>query len=130
MGNYTKQPGLLKVSTPINAVTTTTTSAVISLLGAKKVSLMLTRADHVAGSTTWTVLVSLDGVVFEPFNQLITNVTNTNVQNHARVASLAQAANAVDLLHMDLEHAAYHSMKLIATGVTDGTYTGVVAIET
>lgn len=130
MDNLVIQPGLLKVSTPIDGVTATTTSAVISLLGAKKVSFMLTRADHTSGTSTWTVLVSLDGVVFEAFNKLITNATNAIAENHVRVASLVQAGDGVDLLIMDLEHATFHSMKLKVVEGTDGTHTGVVAIET
>ena len=121
--------GTVHVRTPINAVTATTTSGGIPIQGAKKITWFLTRADHSAGSTTWTFEVSPDGTVWEPFNKLITNATNTNAQNHVRVASLAQAGNGVDILHMDLEHGTYVEMRAIATEATDGTHTAVCVIE-
>lgn len=121
--------GTVHVRTPINAVTATTTSAGVPIQGAKKITWFLTRADHTSGSTTWTVEVSPDGTVWEPFNKLITNATNAIAENHVRVASLAQAGNAVDILHMDLEYGTFISMRIKATEATDGTHTAVCVIE-
>lgn len=121
--------GTYNVSTPINAVTATTTSEEIIIAGAKKVSLMFTRANHSAGSSTFTVEVSLDGTTYVAYNKLISNVTNTNAQTLTRVASVALASNTSTVVSMDLENDAFYSMKITATEATDGTHTAQCLIE-
>lgn len=121
--------GTYNISTPINAVTATTTSEEIVIAGAKKVSLMFTRANHSAGSSTFTVEVSLDGTTYVAYNKLISNVTNTNAQTLTRVASVALASNTSSTVSMDLENDAFYSMKITATEATDGTHTAQCLIE-
>ena len=116
-------PDTYNVLTPLNAVTDTTTSEEIVIAGAKKVSLMLTRANHTAGSSTFTVEVSLDGTTYVAYNKLISNVTNTNAQTKTRVASVALSSNTSSTVSMDLENDAFYSMKITVTEATDGTHT-------
>ena len=121
--------GTYNISTPINAVTATTTSEEIIIAGAKKVSLMFTRANHSAGSSTFTVEVSLNGTTYVAYNKLISNVTNTNAQTLTRVASVALSSDTSALYSMDLQHDSIYSMKITVTEATDGTHTAQCLIE-
>lgn len=118
-----------RVFTPINGVTATTTSEEIVIAGAKKVSFMFTRTNHSAGSTAFSVTVSLDGTTYVTYNKLISNATNTNAQTLTRVASVSLASDTSTFATMDLEHDAIYSIKVTATETTDGTHTAVVIIE-
>lgn len=118
-----------RVFTPINAVTATTTSEELVIAGAKKVSFMFTRANHSAGTSTFTVEVSLDGTTYVAYNKLISNVTNTNGQTLTRVASVALAADGSTYASMDLEHDSIYAIKITATEATDGTHTAKVMLE-
>lgn len=129
MFNGSITPGTYEVLTPINAVTATTTSEEIVIAGAKKVSFVFTRANHSAGTSTFTVEVSLDGTTYVAYNKLISNVTNTNAQTLTRVASVALAANGSTYASMDLDHDAIYSIKITATEGTDGTHTATAIIE-
>lgn len=121
--------GTYRVQTPINAVTATTTSEEIVIAGAKKVSFMFTRANHSAGSSAFSVEVSLDGTTYVAYSKLISNVTNTNGQTLTRVASVSLAANGSAYASMDLTSDAIYSIKVTATETTDGTHTAQVIIE-
>ncbi|HEX5637380.1 MAG TPA: hypothetical protein VFY78_09865 [Gammaproteobacteria bacterium] len=114
---------------PIDAVTATTTSEEIVIAGAKKVSFLFTRANHTAGSTSFSVEVSLDGTTYTTYNKLISNVTNTNAQTLTRVAAVALGADGSAFASMDLDHDAFYSIKVTATETTDGTHTAQVMIE-
>lgn len=130
MGNIVIEPNLLNIVDAITAVTTTTTSEPISIAGAKRISMMLTRANHTSGSTTWTVEISMDGTTWDEYNMLIDHVTNTNVQDVVRTNQKVQGGNATEFMLVDTEYLAARYMRLKATVATDGTATGVVAIET
>lgn len=127
--NGSVEKGTYQLLTPINAVTATTTSEEIVIAGAKKVSFMFTRADHSAGSSTFTVEVSLDGTTFVAYNKLISNVANTNAQTLTRVASVALASNTSAFASMDLTSDTIYAIKITATEATDGTHTAQVLIE-
>lgn len=118
-----------EVIVAINGATATTTSVPIDILGAKKISLVFTRADHSAGSTAFTVDVSFDGTTWIAFNKLISNVTNTNAQTLTRVASVSLASNTSSVVDMDIATGAYSKMRVTATETTDGTHTAKVLIE-
>ena len=122
-------PGTYNVFTPLNAVTATTTSEEIVIAGAKKVSFLFKRANHSAGSSTFTVEVSLDGTTYVAYNKLISNATNTNAQTLTRVASVALASDTSALYSMDLQNDAIYSIKITATEVTDGTHTAQCLVE-
>ena len=113
----------------IDAVTATTVSDPYVVAGAKKVTLAFTRADHTAGTSTFSVEGSLDGVTYFPLNKLIPNLTNTNAQTLTRVASVALAANGTSVASIDLEHDALYTIRVTATEGTDGTHSAVVLVE-
>lgn len=123
------EKGIWRKGTALDAVTATTTSEEIDILGAKKVTLELTRANHSAGSTTFTVGVSLDGTTYVTFAKLVTNAAATNAQTQAKVASVALSSNTTSIVSLDLEHDTFMSMKITATETTDGTHTAKYLIE-
>lgn len=116
-------PGSYELRTPINAVTATTTSEEIVIAGAKKVTFFFTRTNHSAGSTAFSVEVSLDGTTYVTYNKLISNVTNTNAQTLTRVASVSLNSNTTSTVSMDLTTDAFYCLKVTATETTDGTHT-------
>lgn len=99
-------------------------------MGAKKITWQFTRANHAAGSTAFSVEVSLDGTNFIAYNRLVTNVTNTNAQTLTRVASVSLAANGSAIASMDLDSDSYLEMRVTATETTDGTHTAKCLILT
>lgn len=119
-----------RLVTALNGVTETSTSEAISVKDAQKVTLLMTRADHVSGSSAFSVSGSIDGVTYVPLNKLVTNVANTNVQDVVRAASVTLAANGSELAHLDIEGMALEAIKVTVTEVTDGTHTAKLLIET
>ena len=113
----------------INAATATTTSVAIPIDDAEKITLQFKRSSHGSGSTAFTVTVSVDGTTFVAFNQLLSNVTNTNSQTPVRVASVSLSSNTSELYSMDLENNVFQFMKVTATETTDGTHDAYVLIE-
>lgn len=120
------RPELIKA---IDAVTATTVSEPINIENAEKISLVFTRANHSAGSSAFSVEVSLDGITYVAFNKLITNVTNTNAQTKTRVASVSLASNTSSIVAMDLENDIFRWMRITATETTDGTHTAKALIQ-
>lgn len=113
----------------LNAVTATTTSSVIPVDGAKKVSFYFQRAAHTSGTTTFTVTGSVDGDNFITLNTIVSHVTNTNAQTITRVASVAPSGNATALASLDLDHLALKAIKVVATIATDGNGSATVLVE-
>jgi len=120
---------MFKLETPLNAVSATTTSEPIDISGAKKVSLLLTRTNHTAGSTTFDVDVSVDGITYVDFNKLISNAANTNSQTITRVATVALSSNTSSVVALDLVSDCYRYIKITATIATDGKGTAKALIE-
>jgi hypothetical protein len=115
--------------TALDAVTATTTSSAIDIKYAKRVTLMLTRADDNTGVSTFTVTGSLDNVTFIDLN-LITNAATTNAQTITRAASVAITnENASVLAALDLEFGGYKYIKVKVTETTNGTHSAVLVIE-
>ncbi len=121
-----KRPELVKV---ITAVTATTVSEPVNIEDAEKVTLVLTRENHSAGASAVSVEVSVDGVNYVTFNKLISNVTNTNVQDKTRVASASLAANGHLAVALDLENDIFRYMRVTVTETTDGTHTVKALIQ-
>lgn len=121
--------GYKKLLTVLDALTATGSSQEISLESVKKVTLFFTRADHVAGVSTFDVDVSLDSTTYVDYNKLISNVANTNVQTLTRVASVALAANGTTMVSMDLVNDALATMVVNVVETTDGTHTCKVLLE-
>lgn len=119
-------PELIKV---LDAVTATTTSEPVNIENAEKITLMLTRTNHSAGSSAFAVTVSIDGITYVTFNKLISNVTNTNAQTKTRVASVSLASDTSSAVDMDLENSIFRWMKVTVTETTDGTHTVKALIQ-
>lgn len=113
----------------LNAVTATTTSEPINIENARRVSLLFTRANHSAGSSAFSVTVSLDGETYVAYNKLIDNVTNTNAQTLTRVASASLASDTSKVYALDLENDVFRWLKVTVTETTDGTHTAKVMID-
>jgi hypothetical protein len=118
-----------KLVTALNAVTATTTSEAIDVQYAEKITLLLTRANHSAGSHAFSVTGSIDGTTYVTLNMIVDNVTNTNAQNYTRVASKTLSADGSALVGIDLEMIGLKWIKVTATETTDGVATVKVFIE-
>lgn len=118
-----------KVITALSAVTATTTSEAIDVKYAEKITLLLTRANHSAGSSAFTVTGSVDGATYVALNTLIDNVTNTNAQTLTRIATKTLSADGSALVALDLEQFGYSFIKVTVTEATDGTHSAVVFVE-
>lgn len=124
---------MVKYYTPadlgMSAVAVTTTSNPISLEGAKKVTLRLTRTLHSSGSTAFTVTGSIDGDNFTALNNIVTDVTNTNAQTQTRVASVSLASDTSQFVNLDLTFYTLKFIKVVATRTTDGSATVAATVE-
>lgn len=118
-----------KVITALSAVTATATSEAIDVKYAEKITLLLTRANHSAGSSAFTVTGSVDGATYVALNTLIDNVTNTNAQTLTRIATKTLSADGSALVALDLEQFGYSFIKVTVTEATDGTHSAVVFVE-
>lgn len=118
-----------KVITALNAVTATTTSEAIDVKYAEKITILLTRANHSAGSSAFTVTGSVDGATYVALNTLIDNVTNTNAQTLTRIATKTLSADGSAIVALDLEQFGYSFIKVTVTEATDGTHSAVVFVE-
>lgn len=122
-----------KLVTALDAVTSTTTSSAIDVREAEKVTFLFTRANHSAGSSTFTVSGCIDDDAstgtFVALNILIDNVTNTNVQTLTRVASSALSSNTSKVYALDLENFNFKFIKVTGTIATDGNATAKVMVE-
>lgn len=118
-----------KVITALSAVTDTATSEAIDVKYAEKITLLLTRANHSAGSSAFTVTGSVDGTTYVALNTLIDNVTNTNVQTLTRIDTKTLSADGSALVALDLEQFGYSFIKVTVTEATDGTHSAVVLVE-
>ena len=117
---------VIKKTTVLDAVTSTTTSSAIDIEGAKRVTLFLDQ-DFVGGTnlfstTTFAVTVSIDDTTYITYNKLIDNLTNSNSQNLTRVASKVVDDATDYILSMDLENDLFSSFKVSATtAMAEGT---------
>lgn len=118
------------VTKVLNAVTATTTSASQKIEDAKKVMLVVQRADHSSGSTAFTATVSVDGTNFIDYKKWIDNVANSNVQDLTRTQTKTLSANGIDFVTMDPEDVGMFSdIKVTATETTDGTHSAWLVVE-
>lgn len=115
----------------LDGVTATTTSNAINIEGAKKVTFLFKRADHVSGKTVFTVtgqVVPTETFIALPL--LIANAAIANSETVARVANYdTGTANASALYALDLTYFALKEIKVVATETTDGTHSAWVFIE-
>ena len=117
-----------KIVTALNAVVATTTSSSIDVKYAKKITIMLTQADHSSGNFVVTVTGSIDGgTTFITLNNLRDNTTGVLTL----VASKTISTNTSDFFTIDLRGTAMAltNIQITGTRTTDGTLTAVVYIE-
>jgi hypothetical protein len=116
----------------LTAVTATTTSDKIFVGGARRVGLLLRRADHSSGNHVFSIKGSLDygdvTPVMTTLNVWIDNVTNTNSQTLTRVASKTLSANGDAFLWLD-PNCFVNYIEVTATETTDGVATVVALCE-
>lgn len=117
-----------RVITALDAVTSTTTSSAIDISLSTAVTVFCTRANHSAGSSTFTVDISADGSTWVTVATLIGNSETSDVV--ALVPSLALSSNTSDfvVLSRDLIGTA-KEMRVKATIATDGDATAKVVIS-
>jgi hypothetical protein len=120
----------VKIITALNAVTATTTSPKIWVGDYKRVAILFRRADHVAGSTNFTVKAGFgelpsDNPTMTPYNMLIDNATNTNVQMLTRINNKILSANGDAMVWMDSSCPVTH-IEITATENLDGTHSAFV----
>lgn len=123
------EKGTFKVLTLLDALTVSGSSEGTVIAGAKKITLFFTRTVHSVGTSTFDVDVSLDGVTYVDFNQLITNAVNGITEGKVRVASVALVSNTTVAVSMDLDNAAFYTMKVNVVEGTDGTHSCKALLE-
>jgi len=117
----------IRITPALDAVTETTTSAEINVKYAKKIVLMLTRADHSSGSSAFTVSGSIDGgTTYVNLNILRDNATGVLTL----VANKVLSADGTALVSIDLKGTgmALDYIKVTVTETTDGTHSAKVYI--
>lgn len=113
----------------LDGVTATTTSNVAYVGDAVKLLFIVTRADHSAGSSTFTFLggISADGGTTAPtmvaLNTITTNVANTNGETILRTTGAALASDTSSLLWHDCREFPLEYIQTKVTEATDGTHT-------
>ena len=120
---------MIKYYSPHVAVAATATSVAIPVEEATKVSMWLNRTNHSAGSTTFTVTGTVDGVNYVALNNIITNVANTNAQTLTRVASVALASDTSSIVALDIPTIGLKAIKVVCTIATDGKGNCNVSVE-
>lgn len=117
----------------LDAVTATTTSDKFYVGNAKKIAILLRRADHSSGTSAFAVKASLDemGTVtptMTALNLWIDNVTNTNTQNPTRVNGKTLAADGDAFLFLD---PAVHInwLEITVTETIDGTHSAWIILQ-
>lgn len=106
------------------AVTTTTTSAPVPVNQAGRLSIMVLSSAVSSGNGVYTVQVSNDGINFANYNRITSNVTNTNAQNDARVASVTLSTNTTNFLFFPPGDT-FAYLRTIVNVTTDGSYSAV-----
>jgi hypothetical protein len=115
----------IKKIVALDGVTATTTSNKFFVGGAKRIGVLLRRADHSSGNTVFSIKGSLDygdvTPVMTALNIWIDNVTNTNSQTLTRVNAKTLSANGDAMLWLDA-NAFVNYLEITATETTDGTH--------
>lgn len=119
----------VQLTTVLDAVVATTTSAAQFCKGASRITLYLTRADHSSGSSAFTVTVSGDDTTYIAYNKIITNTTNLISEGLTRVATVTLSSDTTVMATLDLQHDLISSFKVVVTETTDGTHTVKALIE-
>ena len=112
----------------LSEVTATTTSSAYNIEGARKVMLIVKRADHSAGSSAFTAEVSVDAVNYIDYDKWIDNVANTNSQQLTRIKTKTLSSNGTDCVAMSPEDG-FKWIRVKVTETTDGTHSAWLYLE-
>lgn len=104
-----------------------TTSEVIDIKGADKVTLICQRTDHSAGNSKFSAEVGVGGA-YADYKKWIYNDDNTNSESLARIDELTLDSNAVDFLSMSPEDA-FEFIKVVAKVAIDGKASAWLVID-
>lgn len=111
--------------TVLNGVTATTTSRGVCADNASRISLQLIASGITSGTGTFTVDVSNDdGATWTPYQRLIPNLTGTNSQTDAYVASKVLNSTGSSMIFIPASDA-FSLIRTTCTRATDGTYSAV-----
>lgn len=119
--------------TALDGVTATTVSKKFYVGDAKKVAILLRRADHSSGSTAFSIKASLDEVgtvtpTMTALNLFIDNVTNANTEQLTRVNAKTLSANGDAFLFLD-PAVQVNWLEITATETTDGTHSAWIILQ-
>jgi len=123
------------ISTPLNAVTATTTSSAVNTENANKITCLFTRANHSSGSSAFSVLGSVDGTTFEAIMlvKIIASDAGAGTAGedigYTRALSATLGADGSENWGVDIKHTCFKEIKVKVTETTDGTHTAKVLIE-
>ena len=117
----------------LNGVTATTTSDKIFVGGAKRVGVLLRRANNAGGTSAFTIKGSMDYETVTPImtalNMWIDNVTNTNGQDVTRVNGTSIVnADGDKFLWLD-KNCIINWLEITVTETSDGTHSAWVLAE-
>ena len=123
-----------RVITALDAVTATTTSNKFYVGGAKRIALLLRRADNAGGTSAFTVKASLDPAdtvtpTMTALNLWIDNVTNTNSQTLTRVNGKSIAASNGDAFLFLDQNCIVNWLEIKVTETADGTHSAFIILE-
>ena len=107
----------------LDAVTATTTSRGIPMGPNGRTSIQFIAASISSGNGVFTVAVSNDNTNWIAYNKLTTNITNTNAQTDARVASITISTNTNTMVSIP---DVFSFIRVTCTVTTDGAYSAVV----
>jgi hypothetical protein len=105
------------------------TSALETVEGAKRISIITSRANHTSGSSTVLVEVSVDGTTWVQFNRLVDNIANDDTETKAHIASKAYSSNGTYILGLDLTDFVFKYLRVNCQVATDGDSDVSVAYE-
>lgn len=105
------------------------TSELETVEGAKKISIVTTRANHTSGSSTVLVEVSIDGTNWVQFNRLVDNIANDDTKTKAHIASKAYSTNGTYILGLDLTEFCFKYIRVNCQVATDGDSDVWIAYE-
>lgn len=112
----------------LNAVIGTVTNANAIIFDCSKrqlKSIQFTAASITSGNGVFGVEVSNDGINWVVYNRLVSNVTNTNVQNETRVAGPTLSSNTSQIYFFPTSDL-IRFVRIFVTVTTDGAYTATL----
>ena len=128
--HFTYTKGIVHKTVLHDAIVETATSSAISIAGVRGVGIQITATGITTRSTVLTITVSMDGgTTYQAYSRLVSNATNTNVQNVTRVASVTQGATGTTIFWLDpTTLAGLTHFKAVATITDSGSPAGTVTV--